>query len=263
MDAFIVLCEYFAKWNNPDKIKNLDLKQCLLITIEYEMLMANKYYELAARYKAVCAFTDDYNHAVKVACLYHTHQWVMDDMDSALNRLLLNYRYNRTMLLDLLKRYTKPISIQYQLYRLAKLMITNDVTYGSCYYMFAVGYYASKLTHVDGDMARALQDYLNMDLSVTSLYYKLMNLDSEHFMSNTHMGWALLSEFEKTRKLPKQSDFLEFVCKMIDEDETYDFDQYFQPAQRNCVMCKALFGVHVMRELRLETEFYIKRALKM
>ncbi|ACI47457.1 unknown [Spodoptera litura nucleopolyhedrovirus II] len=197
------LCQYFARWNKIIVSKN--------IIVEFEMLLEGKYRDLVL----ICS--DD-----NCATFNENHN---DLGIEGLCKIMQNCKNEKQQLeamYKLLKQYSHITSVQYQLYRLNKLIITGNVMYGSCFYMFSIGYYASIITNIDGATRCALQDYLKMDLSVTELYYKLFN---KNFSASIQTAWAKLIEFEKTRRLPDDSKFLRFVFTMID-DETYNFQLY-------------------------------------
>lgn len=150
------------------------------------------------------------------------------------------------------------VDFHYKVYQLAKLCVTENVKYGSCYYQYVSGFYCCKIMtkKVGYQLRRLAKNYIAFD--AFTFYMEARTIDRAYFMECERNAWKALVDFMKSRNLPEpyESQYLRFVFKMID-NEDYDFEGARTHQQRNKLLCCALFGCE--QEFRNETSYYINK----
>lgn len=267
----LALYQYFEDWCNPessllsDMVNSVSVAQKVLV--EFEELKTGNYRDLYFILDNVAAYPDKWNACKLDADYYVRTKQLRPDCDHLmkfrLDGLVADPQLVEQTVENFLSTFCNigiSVGVHWNVYKLAKLFVTGNIVYGSCYYQYVLGYYSTKIMKDKGGykFRKLVDEYLSLDMDAFALYNQTRTLDRTNFMHCERTAWKALVDFMKSRNLPEpyESQYLRFVCKLID-DKDYDFEGARTHQQRNNLLCCALFGCE--REFRHETKYVMAK----
>ncbi|ACH69405.1 hypothetical protein D1Q00_gp048 [Trichoplusia ni granulovirus LBIV-12] len=268
----LALYQYFIDWCNGECTLLCDMVKSLAIAknvvVEFEELKTGNYRDVYLIMDNVAAYPDKWNACKQHAQYYVQNKQLHPNCDSLMRARLDGLVSDPQALAKATDDFlysccnnAVSVALHYNVYRLAKLIVTGNSTYGSCYYQYVLGYYCTKIImtkKVSYKLRNLAEKYLSLDMDAFTFYSDTRAADRTNFMQCERNAWKALVDFMKSRNLPEsfESQYLRFVLKLID-DKDYDFEGARTHQQRNKLLCCALFGCE--REFRNETRYYIDR----
>ncbi|WBB27182.1 hypothetical protein [Mythimna sequax nucleopolyhedrovirus] len=262
----LALYQYYNDWCCKEQLRQLDDNAYKLVH-EFETLQEGNYCDIFTLLDNRAALPDKWNTSKLVAESYVQTNKIHPECNKTLKTKLLT-TIDQTNLEefaeDFLKLCCKGIhNPNYEQYRLAKLYVTNDPIYGSCYYLFILGVYATSKIESKSDTRKFknfARDYLSMDMDAPTFFYRTQAMNRDYFVRLENNAWNTLCEHindcdqSKFLRLP---DLFRFVLKNIDNSEFFNFKTASSHHQRNKILCSTLLGFHM--ELRREIQYYLKK----
>ncbi|ACH88543.1 hypothetical protein HaMNV_gp021 [Helicoverpa armigera multiple nucleopolyhedrovirus] len=262
----LALYHYYYNWCCEEQLRQLDSNAYKLVH-EYETLQRENYCDIYTLLDNRAALPHKWDTSKLVAELYVQTNEIHPDCNETLKAKLLTVIDQKVLeesAESFLKMCCKGIhNPYYEQYRLAKLYVTNDPIYGSCYYLFILGVYATSKTESKSDaqkFKKLAHEYLALDMDVQTFFYKTQAMNRDHFVRLENNAWNTVCEYINDRdesRFLHLPEFFRFVLKNIDHCEYFDFKTASSHQQRNKILCATLLGYYT--ELRHEIQYYLKK----
>ncbi|AKR17424.1 hypothetical protein [Mocis latipes granulovirus] len=265
----LALYHYFVEWCCEEPIKHMENCAQKLAT-EFELLKRRQYLNLKVHLNDAAALPHRWNTSKLVANHYVQTNQIHVDCDPKLKcHLTQDLQYLENIIDEFFKICCKNVFNSYhEQYRLAKLYITGDSKYGSCYYLYVIGHYAitCKSTSKNNSVTfkKLTGQYLSMDIDLMTYFYKTQAIDRDNFLRLENIAWTTFVEYINERnnnsyepKFLRLHEFFRFVLKNINHAECYDLNSARSHQQRNKIMCLVFLGFQ--KELRNEVNYYLKK----
>ncbi|AAQ11045.1 hypothetical protein [Mamestra configurata nucleopolyhedrovirus A] len=262
----LALYHYYDEWCCEEQLHQLDSNAYKLVH-EYETLQKGNYCDLYTLLDNRAALPARWNTSKLVAERYVQTNEIHPDCNDTLKvklATIIDQKLLEESAESFLKLCCKSMYFQYyELYRLAKLYVTNDPIYGSCYCLFVLGVYATQKIESKSEaqkFRKLVREYLSLDLDAQTFFYKTRAINYDYFVRLETNAWNAVCDYTKDRDEPeylRMPEFYRFVLKNIDGSKYFNFETTASHQQRNKILCATLFGFHT--ELRHEVQYYLKK----
>ncbi|AJK91707.1 ORF046 [Spodoptera frugiperda granulovirus] len=273
------LCQYFSTWN-ISKRKDLWNNRYAprLITQEYQYLQSERdiNYLFWAIKKYYAAFIDDFEKAEEVGWKFFTkddddetyeeehydeeeedeNDEEEDDEDEddeleiapVITEIMLDKEDKDCLANKLRKRllhgaFIEETSQQYQLYRLAKLLCTENTMFGDSYYSLVVGYYAFLVYNkrIDNFDYTKFKSYAENNTNMVYLFDNIMENDRSNFVKTIRTAWKALASSINSKPQPNDSYLTAAIDLMNFDDLPSECMRLTDKIERNIVVSTFVF----------------------
>lgn len=256
----LALYQYFSDWCSPKRVLGVATGQAHLLVAEFQALSTGEYETTYTHLDSHAMFPEKWKISKDVADQYMQHMTIHpmcnvalsakltflgeDDLEAAADSFL------RACYKDVFNYYAK-------LYRLANLILTDCPVYGSCYYLYVIGFYAKR--HGNNFLFKHLaKQYLERNILVED-FYQTMTKNSTRFKWCATRAWNLLIDY--TQRNDSSIDNLHFIKFIYNHiDFQFNFMAATTVSERNKQLCVAMFGCE--EELKHEVEYHLLQAIQ-